>query len=66
VYLFLDGYYLGVRKGGREKEALLIAHGVRDDGSRVLLGVYLGGRESTERWRPGIEWRRLASRFGFE
>jgi transposase-like protein len=51
VYLFLDGYYLGVRKGGREKEALLIAHGVRADGSRVLLGVYLGGRESTESWK---------------
>jgi transposase-like protein len=51
VYLFLDGYYLGVRKGGREKEALLIAHGVRGDGSRVLLGVYLGGRESTESWK---------------
>lgn len=51
LYLFLDGYYLGVRKGGREKEALLIAHGVRADGSRVLLGVYLGGRESTESWK---------------
>ena len=51
VYLFLDGYYLGVRRGGREKEALLIAHGVRADGSRVLLGVYLGGRESTESWK---------------
>jgi transposase-like protein len=25
LYLFLDGYYLGVRKAGREKDALLIA-----------------------------------------
>lgn len=55
VYLFLDGYYLGVRKGGREKEALLIAHGVRADGSRVLLGVYLGGRESTESWKAMLQ-----------
>jgi putative transposase len=55
VYLFLDGYYLGVRKGGREKDALLIAHGVRADGSRVLLGVYLGGRESTEGWNGVLQ-----------
>jgi putative transposase len=55
VYLFLDGYYLGVRKGGREKDALLIAHGVRADGSRVLLGVYLGGRESTESWKGALQ-----------
>jgi putative transposase len=55
VYLFLDGYYLGIRKGGREKDALLIAHGVRVDGSRVLLGVYMGGRESTESWKGVLQ-----------
>ena len=55
VYLFLDGYYLGIRKGGREKDALLIAHGVREDGSRVLMGVYLGGRESTESWKGMLQ-----------
>jgi len=55
MYLFLDGYYFGVRKGGREKDALLIAHAVRADGSRVLLGVYLGGRESTETWRGMLQ-----------
>ena len=51
IYLFLDGYYQGVRFGTREKEAILVAHGIREDGSRVLLGVYLGGRESTESWK---------------
>jgi putative transposase len=55
VYLFLDGFYLGVRKGGREKDALLIAHAVCEDGSRVLLGVYLGGRESTESWKSTLQ-----------
>ena len=54
VYLFLDGFYLGVRRGGREKDALLIAHAVSEDGSRVLLGVYLGGRESTESWKSAL------------
>jgi transposase-like protein len=51
LYLFLDGYYLGVRRQGREKEAILVAHGFKRDGSRVLLGVYLGGRESTRSWK---------------
>ncbi|MDI6765198.1 MAG: IS256 family transposase, partial [Thermodesulfobacteriota bacterium] len=51
IYLFLDGYYLGVRMGVREKEGLLLAYGVSKDGKRVLLGVYLGGRESTESWK---------------
>jgi putative transposase len=55
MYLFLDGYYLGLRRGGREKDALLIAHGVREDGSRVLLGVYLGGRESTDSWKGALQ-----------
>ncbi len=55
MYLFLDGYYLGLRKGGREKDALLIAHGVRADGSRVLLGVYMGGRESTDSWKGALQ-----------
>jgi transposase-like protein len=50
VYLFLDGYYLGVGRYGRAKDALLIAHGVREDGKRVLLGVYFGARESIESW----------------
>jgi len=55
VYLFLDGYYLGVRMGVREKEGLLLAHGVRRDGSRVLLAVHLGGRESTESWKGVLD-----------
>lgn len=55
VYLFLDGYYLGIRRRGREKDALLIAHAVREDGSRVLLGVYMGGRESTESWKGALQ-----------
>lgn len=55
IYLFLDGYYLGLRRGGREKDALLIAHAVRVDGSRVLLGVYMGGRESTESWKGALQ-----------
>lgn len=51
IYLFLDGYYLGVRGNSRQKEGILVAHGVRRDGSRVLLAVHLGGRESAISWK---------------
>lgn len=54
AYLFLDGYYEGVRFGTKGKEALLIVHGVRANGTRVLLGVYLGEHESAESWKLAL------------
>lgn len=51
VYLFVDGIYLGVRGRSREKEAMLIAHGIDRVGKRVLLHLSLGGRESTQCWK---------------
>jgi transposase-like protein len=51
LYLFLDGFYLGVRRGSREKEAVLVAHGINRQGKRVVLHLSLGGRESTEAWK---------------
>lgn len=51
VYLFLDGVYLPVRQNSKEKEGVLVAHGIRADGSRVLLAVSLGYRESTANWK---------------
>ena len=44
-----------MRFGTREKEAILVAHGIREDGSRVLLGVYLGSHESTEAWKLALD-----------
>ena len=55
VYLFLDGHFEGVRLGTRQKEAILVAHGIAKSGDRVLLGVYLGGSESTEAWKLALE-----------
>ena len=55
VYLFLDGHYEGVRLGVREKEAVLVAHAITTSGRKALLGVYLGGRESTESWLLVLE-----------
>lgn len=50
LMLFLDGLYAGVRFGISDKEAVLVAHGYRKDGSRAVLGISLGGRESTSSW----------------
>jgi len=51
IYLFLDGIYLGVRGNSRNKEAVLVAHGITREGERVVLHLSLGGRESTESWK---------------
>lgn len=50
LFLFLDGLYAGVRFGTSDKEAALVAHGYRKDGSRVVLGLSFGGKESTSSW----------------
>lgn len=49
VYLFVDGIYV---KAGLEKEkaALLVAIGVRADGSKQVLAVECGQRESEAGW----------------
>jgi transposase-like protein len=51
IFLFLDGIYLGVRGSSRDKEAVLVAHGITREGKRVVLHLSLGGRESTESWK---------------
>jgi len=49
-YLFLDGQYQALRSGTREKEGVLTAYGLRDDGKPVLLHIALGPRESYDAW----------------
>jgi len=51
VYLFLDGIYLGVRSNSRQKEAVLVAHGINREGKRAVLHLSLGVREGTESWK---------------
>lgn len=55
IYLFLDGVYLQVRRNSTETEGVLVAHGIRADGSRVILGVMLGYRESTASWKDFLQ-----------
>lgn len=55
AYLYLDGHYEGLRMGTRGKEAILVAHGVRSNGRRVMLGVWLGCHEDTASWKLALE-----------
>jgi transposase-like protein len=50
VYLFLDAIYLALRQGTEEKEGVLCAYGILEDGKKVLLHLALGSRESYEAW----------------
>jgi len=55
LYLFLDGYYERVRFGSKGKEGILVAHAILEDGSRELLGIVLGPRESEDAWKRLLE-----------
>jgi transposase-like protein len=51
VYLFLDGVNLKVRRAaGRQRVQMLVAYGVRADGSRQLLGFSRSRGESQAAW----------------
>lgn len=55
VYLILDGIRLGVRAETTEKEAVLVAWAFLEDGTRELVSVSLGNRESYNAWRGFLE-----------
>jgi putative transposase len=50
AYIWADGVYLGVGTEP-EKSALLTVIGVREDGTKELLAMELGYRESTASWK---------------
>jgi len=50
LYLFLDAVYLPLRQGTREKEGVLCAYGILENGKKVLLHLALGSRESYDAW----------------
>lgn len=67
-YLFLDGVSLRVRRpGGRKRVQLLVAYGIRVDGTRQLLAFTRSTGESQAAWegllhelyRRGLEGQRL-------
>ena len=55
-YLFLDGITMKVKHlGGVSQKLVLVAYGVRPDGSRILLDFKLGTAESTAQWTSFLE-----------
>jgi transposase-like protein len=50
VYVWVDGVYFNVRLGD-ERMACLVAIGVREDGSKEVLALEDGYRESAESWK---------------
>ena len=49
-YLFVDAVYESLRQQAGVKEAVLVAWGITSDGSKVLLHLDLGNKESHEAW----------------
>lgn len=50
-YLFVDAVYESLRQQAGVKEAVLVAWGVLSDGSKVLLHLDLGNKESHDAWQ---------------
>ncbi len=56
AYLFLDGVSLRVRRpSGRQRVQMLVAYGVRQDGTRQLLGFLRSQGESQTAWEGLLE-----------
>jgi putative transposase len=60
VYLFADAVYESLKQQACCTQAVLVSWGILRDGSKVLLHMSLGNRESTESWLE--HFRSLVSR----
>lgn len=59
LYLFLDSHYLALRQGTDEKEGVLVAWGITEEGKKVLLHIDRGERESYDCWKTFVEDMKL-------
>ena len=50
VYVWVDGIHFSVRLGSDDRLCVLVIVGVRTDGTKELVGIADGYRESTESW----------------
>lgn len=53
--LFLDGMYFKLRRTYVASEAIYLVVGITEEGSREILGFYVGGQESSFGWREVLE-----------
>jgi len=50
AYLFLDAIHVGMRMGGKKKDAVFVAYGIMEDGTLELLAIDLGVSEANRTW----------------
>ena len=60
VYLFVDAVYESLRQQASCKQAILVSWGILSDGSKALLHMSLGNKESADSWLE--HFRSLVSR----
>lgn len=68
MYLFIDGVSLRVRQlAGRKQVQVLVAYGIRQDGSRHLLALLRSQGEGQEDWEALLQdlYRRGLTRTNF-
>lgn len=55
AYLFLDAIRVGMRMGGTNKDAVLLAYAILEDGTMELLAIDIGHSESDRSWGKFVE-----------
>ena len=50
AYLFLDAIHIGMRVGGKKKDAVFVAYGIMEDGTLELLALDIGIAEANRTW----------------
>jgi putative transposase len=53
--LYLDGFYIKVRRDTYAKEVIYVVLGVNEEGYREILGFYVGGQESAHGWQEILQ-----------
>jgi len=53
--LYLDGFYVKLKRGTVSSEVVYLVMGINDEGYRQILGFYIGGQESANGWRDVLK-----------
>lgn len=53
--LYLDGFYVKLKRSTVSSEVVYLAMGIDEEGHRQILGFYIGGQESANGWRDVLK-----------
>ena len=53
--IYLDGFYLKLKRNTVSSEVVYLAMGINEEGKRQILGFYIGGKESANGWRDVLK-----------